>query len=50
MKHLACLFLAAALATRAAEPSVPDLGHACVTIPYAELRALWERGSASRSL
>ena len=44
MKHAICLLLAAALATRAAEPTVPDLGRAYVTIPYSELRALWEAG------
>lgn len=43
MKHAICLLLAA-LTAHAAEPSVPDLGHAYVTIPYAELRALWEAG------
>ena len=44
MKHAIFLLLAAAFATHAAEPPVPDLGHAYVTIPYAELRALWEAG------
>ena len=44
MKLIVCILLASLLTTRAAESSLPDLGHATVTIPYAELRALWEAG------
>lgn len=49
MKHaLCCLILAGATsAVRAEVPSVPpaaDLARATVTIPYSELRALWEAG------
>ncbi len=44
MKPIASLLLASLLTARAAEPPAPDLGHATVTIPYAELRALWEAG------
>src|SRR5439155_18551739 len=47
MKHIACLF--ALLAVDGAEtppemPPSPDLVRAYVTIPYSELRALWEAG------
>ena len=44
MKHAICLLVATAISVRATEPSVPDLGRAYVTIPYSELRALWEAG------
>ena len=48
MKHLACLLAlltAAAVADTLPEPAAPpDLGRAFVTIPYSELRALWEAG------
>ena len=48
MKHfpsLLALFTAAASAATLPEPPPsPDLGRAFVTIPYAELRALWEAG------
>ena len=44
MKLTACLLLATLLTARAAESSAPDLSGATVTIPYAELRALWEAG------
>ena len=42
MKFTASLLLATALAVRAAESPAPDLRGATVTIPYSELRALWE--------
>lgn len=48
MKHfpslLALLTTAASAATLPEPPPSPDLGRAFVTIPYAELRALWEAG------
>lgn len=47
MKHAACLLalLTTAVAETLPEPPLPpDLGRATVTIPYAELRALWEAG------
>ena len=44
MKFTASLLLAALVAARAAETPAPDLRGATVTIPYAELRALWEAG------
>jgi hypothetical protein len=48
MKHTACilaLLTAAACADSPAElPSSPELGRAFVSIPYSELRALWEAG------
>ena len=42
MKPTVCLLLATLLTARADE--LPDLARATVTIPYAELRALWEAG------
>ena len=48
MKTSACLFAlltaAACAATLPEPPPSPDLGRAFVTIPYSELRALWEAG------
>jgi hypothetical protein len=48
MKHSTCLFAlltTAALADAPLEPpSSPELGRAFVTIPYSELRTLWEAG------
>jgi hypothetical protein len=48
MKHHACLLVlltATALADVPLEPpSSPELGRAFVTIPYSELRSLWEAG------
>ena len=48
MKPAACLLAlltaAASAATLPEPPPSPDLGRAFVTIPYAELRALWEAG------
>ena len=48
MKHTACilaLVTAAACADSPSElPSSPELGRAFVSIPYSELRALWEAG------
>ena len=41
---LALLTAAASAATLPEPPPVPDLGRAFVTIPYSELRALWEAG------
>lgn len=47
MKHAARLLTSIALAARALvaqEPPAQDFGRAYVTIPYSELRALWEAG------
>ena len=44
MKPIVCFLLATILASRAAELPAPNLDRATVTIPYAELRALWEAG------
>ncbi|MEI9893991.1 MAG: hypothetical protein WDN28_08890 [Chthoniobacter sp.] len=47
MKAAPCflaLLTAAASAAALPEPPPPDLGRAYVTIPYSELRALWEAG------
>ena len=48
MKHIACLLAVLAAAASAATlpepPPTSDLGRAFVTIPYSELRALWEAG------
>jgi hypothetical protein len=46
MKSSACILLAATLCgfATAAPPAAPELDRAFVTIPYAELRALWEAG------
>jgi len=41
---LAILTAAASADTLPEPPPTPDFGKACVTIPYAELRALWEAG------
>ncbi len=50
MKFTASLLIATALAVRAAESSTPDLHGATVTIPYSELRALWEAGQRKPEL